>query len=81
MQPDNSLESIAAIEKLQSTGECLFDQTLSGPRLMSVLFNSRSNLVHENITIRLLVRLLVVVGNFTSPEILMGCIVLLDVRL
>ena len=45
MQPDNSPESIAAIETLQSTGKCLFDQTLSSPRLMPVLFNSCSNLV------------------------------------
>ena len=47
MQPDNSPKSIAAIEKLQSTCEYLFDQTLSGPRRIPVLFNSRSNLVHE----------------------------------
>ena len=47
MQLDNSPESIAAIETLQSTGQCLFDQILSGPRLMPVLFKSRSNLVHE----------------------------------
>ena len=47
MQPENSLESIVAIETLQSTGEFHFDQTLSGPRIMPVLFNSCSNLVHE----------------------------------
>ena len=47
IQPDNSPESIAAIEELQFTGEFIFDQTLSGPRLISVLFISRSNLVHE----------------------------------
>ena len=41
------MKSITAIEILQSTGECLFDQTLSGLRPISVLFNSRSNLVHE----------------------------------
>ena len=48
IQPENSPESIAAIKLLESTGGCLFDLTLSGPRIMSVLFNSRSNLVHEN---------------------------------
>ena len=47
MQPNNSPDSIAAIETLQSTSECLFDQTLSSPRLMPVFFNSPSNLVHE----------------------------------
>ena len=47
MQPGNSPIAIAAIELLQSTDEFIFDQTLSGPRLTPVLFNSRSNLVHE----------------------------------
>ena len=47
MQPENSPESIATIKLLESTGECLFYQNLSGPRLMLVLFNSHSNLDHE----------------------------------
>ena len=47
MQPDNLSESIAAIKIVESTGECLFDLTISGLRFMPVLFNSRSNLVHE----------------------------------
>ena len=47
IQPDNSPASIAAIKLLESIGECLFDLTLSAPRLIPVLFNSRSNLVHE----------------------------------
>ena len=47
MQSNNSPESIAAIETLRSTGEYIFDQTLFGSRLVPVLFNSRSNLVHE----------------------------------
>ena len=47
MQPDNSPESLAAIFHLESTGKCLFDCKYSGPRLMTVVFNSRTNLDHE----------------------------------
>ena len=47
MQPNNLPESIAAIKHLESTGEYIFDLTLSGPRLVSILFNSRSNLRHK----------------------------------
>ena len=47
MQPDDSLESLAAIKHLSATGECLFDVSLDGPRLRPVLFGSRSNKSYE----------------------------------
>ena len=47
MQPGNSPESIAVIKHLESSDECFFDFTLSGPRLIPVLFNSRPNLDYE----------------------------------
>ena len=47
MQPDSSLESLAAIVHLEPTGECLFDCKRSVPCLMLVIFNSRTNLDHE----------------------------------
>ena len=47
MQPDNSPESLAAILHIESTGEYFFDCKRSDPRLMSVVFNSRTNLDHE----------------------------------
>ena len=47
IQPDNSPESLAVIFHLESTGKCLFDCKRSGPRLMTVVFNSRTNLDHE----------------------------------
>ena len=47
MQPDNSPESLAAILHLESTGECLFDCKRFGPRLMPVIFYSRTNLDHK----------------------------------
>ena len=56
MQPDNSPELLAAIFHLESTGECLFDCKRSGPRLMPTVFNSRTNLDHENTITYLLVR-------------------------
>ena len=47
IQPENLSESIAAIKYLESTGEWISDLTLSGPRLIPVLYNSRSNLDRE----------------------------------
>ena len=48
MQLDNSLESITAIKHLDSTDGRLFDLTLFNPCLKPVLFNSLSNIFHEN---------------------------------
>ena len=56
MQPDNSPESLAAILHIESTGEYFFDCKRSGPRLMPTVFNSRTNLDHENTITHLLVR-------------------------
>ena len=47
MQPDNSPESLAATLNLEFTDGCLFDCKCSGPRLMPVVFNSRTNLDNE----------------------------------
>ena len=47
MQPDNSPESLAALLYLESTGECIFDCKHSVPRLIPIIFNSRTNLDHE----------------------------------
>ena len=56
MQPDNSPKSLAVIVQLESIGECLFDCKHSNLRLMPVIFNSCTNLDHENIISNLLVR-------------------------
>ena len=47
MQPDDSLESLAAIKHLATSGECLFDVSLNGPRLRPVLFGYLSNMSYE----------------------------------
>ena len=47
MKSDNSPQSLAVIVHLESTSECLFDCKCSGPRLMHVTFNSRTNLDRE----------------------------------
>jgi hypothetical protein len=41
MQPDDSAESVAAMDHLLFTGECMFDLTLKGARLRPVRFGSR----------------------------------------
>ena len=48
MQPDDSSDSIAAMNYLADTGEFLFDLSLDGPRLRPVLFGSRSNLPYKS---------------------------------
>ena len=47
MQPNVSPDSLAAITHLATTGECLFDISLDGPRLRSILFESRANMSYE----------------------------------
>ena len=47
MKPDNSLESLAAVERLRSTGECLFNRTSSGSRRIHLFFIYRSNFDHK----------------------------------
>jgi hypothetical protein len=42
MQPDDSKESLSALETLNSTGEVLFDVTMDGPRLRPIAFGSRA---------------------------------------
>ena len=41
-QPNNSPESLSPAKNSQSTDECLFDRTSSGPRLIPIFFNYRS---------------------------------------
>ena len=43
MQVDDSPQSIEAVQKLENTGDCDFDLSLDGPRLIPVFFGSRSN--------------------------------------
>ena len=47
MQADDSPQSIEAVQKLESTGDCTFDLSLDGPRLRPVFFGSRSNQPYE----------------------------------
>ena len=47
MQPDDLPYSLTTIKHLATTGECLFDMSLYGPRLRPVLFGSRTNLFYE----------------------------------
>ncbi len=42
MQPDDSNESILALKKLNTSGECDFDLSLEGPRFRPIAFGSRS---------------------------------------
>ena len=42
MQPADDKESLEAIKTLDNTGECLFDLTSTGPRLLPVAFGSRA---------------------------------------
>ena len=47
MQPDDSIDSMVATKSLMDKGICLFDLTLSSPRLGPLGFNSRANKPHE----------------------------------
>ena len=47
MRPDDSLTSLIDLKHLVTTGECLFDLSLDGPRLRLFLFEIRSNMLHE----------------------------------
>ena len=47
MQPDDAPDSLAIINQLAATCECLFDMSLDGPRLRPVFFGSRANLFYE----------------------------------
>ena len=42
MQPATNPESTTAIKQLRSSGNCLFDLSLSGPQLQPVAFGSRA---------------------------------------
>ena len=43
IQDDDTSQSVAAVQLLEETGECMFDLSLDGPRLKPVFFGSRSN--------------------------------------
>ena len=47
MQADDSPQSIEAVQKLENTGDCLFDLSLDEPRLRPVFFGYRSNQPYE----------------------------------
>ena len=47
MQPNSSPKYLVVITHLESTGDCTFDYTRSGPRLIYIQFNSRAKLDHE----------------------------------
>ena len=43
MQADDTSQSVASVQLLEGKGECTFDLSLDGPRLIPVLFGSWSN--------------------------------------
>ena len=43
MQADDTSQSVATFQLLKEKGECAFDLSLDGPRLIPVFFGSRSN--------------------------------------
>ena len=47
MQSDNCSDSLRELRILEESGDYTFELTLEGPRLHSVLFGSRSNLLYE----------------------------------
>ena len=47
MQPDDSPNSLASITHLAVTGQCIFDVSLDGPRLLAVQFGSRYNMSYK----------------------------------
>ena len=46
-QSDNCSESLRALKPLENSSDCTFELSLEGPRLHSVLFESRSNLPYK----------------------------------
>ena len=62
LQPDDSVETVAARKLLLEIGECLFDLLPTNPRLRAVTFNSRVCCMNR-VIILLLGRQLVVAGQ------------------
>ena len=48
MKPNDLSDSVTEIKHLATTGECLFNMSLDGPRLRPVIFGSRANLSYDH---------------------------------